>query len=477
MNKIMPKLSLHWRILIGLGLGVAWSILAIFMHWHAFTADWIAPLGEIFLRLLKLIAIPLVMFSIITGVAGLSDIKKLGTLGTKTIFIYTLTTVLAIGIGLAVVNIIKPGNKLSSSQLIENRLEYERWRQSNPSISPVDAKNILSDPLYAQYLNSSDGKTPTVSSDVSKRIEAAAIQKQQSPLQFVVDMVPENIVSSLTNNTLLLQVIFFSLFFGIALKKIPENHGASLVQFFEGLNQVYLKMIDMIMSVSPYFVFSLMAGKLTEMAGDSTDSLWEMLGVLIGYGSTVILGLVIVLFGVYPVLYAWMGSSKNTGTFLQRYVFFFKAMGPAQLLAFTTSSSAATLPLTLDCVHNNLKVSKETSGFVLPIGATINMDGTSLYQAVAVVFLAQFHWIDLSFSQQLTIVLTAGLASIGSAAVPSAGLIMLIMVLQSVNLNPAWIAIILPIDRILDMCRTTINVSGDGLVASLVEKWEQKNNN
>lgn len=470
----MIKIALHWRILIGLAFGVIWSVLALHFNWQTFTADWVAPFGEIFLRLLKLIAIPLVMFSIITGVAGLSDIKKLGSLGGKTLLLYALTTVVAISSGLAIVNLIKPGAQIENTLRIENRLQYERWVKNTPGSAVADGKSYLTDPAYSGFLNESDTAIWAVSSDVSKRIQAAAEQQKQGPLQFVVDMVPDNIVASLTNNTLLLQVIFFSLFFGIALKKIPDEYSSLLVPFFEGLNHVYLKMIDMIMAVSPYFVFSLMAGKLTEMAGSSTDALMEMLGVLLSYGTTVVLGLAFLLFGFYPLLFVMFGKTANPLTRRQKYVFFFKAMGPAQLLAFSTSSSAATLPLTLDCVHYGLNISKETSGFVLPIGATINMDGTSLYQAVAVIFLAQFHMIDLNFSQQLTIVLTAGLASIGSAAVPSAGLIMLIMVLQSVNLNPAWIAIVLPIDRILDMCRTAVNISGDAVVASIVEKWDSK---
>lgn len=454
--------------------GVAWSFFAIKFGFTSFTEDWIAPFGVIFMNLLKLIAVPLVMFSIITGVAGLSDMAKLGRMGAKTIVLYSVTTLFAISLGLGLVNLFKPGDSISKEQLVTNRIKYEKWRDFHPEIQPVDERRVSDEPAFAEFIIG-----VVVEDDAEKKVEdkiqQAESQKGKGPLSFLVDIVPDNIINSLSDNGLLLQVIFFSIFFGIALKKIPPQYAEKLLFFFEGLNHVYLAMVEMIMTASPFLVFSLMAGEMVKMAGDNIDALIEVLLVLTKYGLVVIAGLAFLLFVVYPSMFALFGYQEDrTRNFFLRYLFFLKSMGPAQLLAFSTSSSAATLPLTIECVNKNLKVSKETTSFVLPIGATINMDGTSLYQAVAVVFLAQFHWIDLTFAQQMMIVLTAVLASIGSAAVPSAGLIMLIMVLQSVNLNPAWIAIILPIDRILDMCRTVINVSGDGLVASLVERWEQK---
>jgi len=204
-----------------------------------------------------------------------------------------------------------------------------------------------------------------------------------------------------------------------------------------------------------------MAGVMAKLAGDDLNKVKEIFASLAWYSFCVVLGLGLIVFAIYPAVLSF---------FMKRSVFgkFLKAIYPAQLTAFTTSSSVATLPMTMECVEENIGVSRTTTSFVLPIGATVNMDGTSLYQAVAVIFLAQMHMVDLDFMQQLTIMLTATLASIGAAAVPSAGLIMLIVVLGSVGLNPAWIAIILPVDRILDMCRTVVNVTGDATVSSIV---------
>jgi Na+/H+-dicarboxylate symporter len=284
---------------------------------------------------------------------------------------------------------------------------------------------------------------------------------------FIVDMVPSNIFISLNDNSLMLQVIFFALFFGIALLFLPEGKGDAALAVVQSVNEVFLKMVDMIMRGAPFFVFALLAGTFSKMAGDDAGAVLEIFRGLMWYGLTVILGLALVLFVIYPgIVVAFVRHIS--------YAQFFKNLGPAQMLAFSTSSSAATLPVTMECVNENMRVSEKVSSFVLPIGATVNMDGTSLYQAVAVVFLAQFHAVDLSLAQQLTIITTATLASIGSAAVPSAGLVMLIIVLESVGLNPAWIAIIFPIDRILDMCRTVINVTGDATVSTLIAASENE---
>ena len=210
------------------------------------------------------------------------------------------------------------------------------------------------------------------------------------------------------------------------------------------------------------------------MAGDNPANVLEIFKGLAWYSTVVVIGLAFMIFIFYPVIMAFITAIREKKPFWSVYRHFNKAMTPAQLMAFSTSSSVATLPVTMDCVEHRLGVSKEVTSFVLPIGATVNMDGTSLYQAVAVVFIAQFHMVDLTIVQQITIVLTATLASIGSAAVPSAGLIMLIIVLQSVGLNPAWIAIIFPVDRILDMCRTVVNVTGDATVASIIATSEKE---
>lgn len=263
----------------------------------------------------------------------------------------------------------------------------------------------------------------------------------------------------------MLQIIFFALFFGVCLLLIPNDKSKPVLQFVDGALEVFLKMVDLVMRAAPFFVFALLAGVISKMAGDDLGKVVEIFKGLSWYSLTVFIGLIFMIFIVYPgIVKIWTRKVSFRG--------FYKAMSPAQTLAFSTSSSAATLPVTMECVEDNLGVDKKITSFVLPIGATVNMDGTCLYQAVAVVFLAQMHMIDLTIAQQLTIVITATLASIGSAAVPSAGLVMLIIVLDSVGLNPAWIAIIFPVDRILDMFRTVTNVTGDAAVSSIIANGE-----
>jgi Na+/H+-dicarboxylate symporter len=395
------------------------------------------------------------------------DLRKLGRIGIKTMILFLSTTVLAVCIGLSVVNLFKPGNLTSDEVRLDNRLKYEVWAEKTGN-KPSDGKCLTC--LEANKQRTSEIETMTSNESgnttVQKKLEAAQAMKDQKPLQFVIDLVPENIFLSLNDMTLMLQVIFFAIFFGVTLVLIPINTAKPVIDFVDGGNAVFLKMVDLVMIAAPYFVFALTAGLLGKIAGNDLGKLIEIFKALGGYSVTVVFGLCIMLFGVYPLLMT---------IFLRRPVFktFFKAMGPAQLLAFSSSSSAATLPVTMDCVNEGLKVPKHISNFVLPIGATVNMDGTSMYQAIAVVFLAQFHMIDLSVAQQLTIVAMATMASIGAAAVPGAGLIMLIVVLTSVGLNPAWIAIILPVDRILDMCRTVVNVTGDATVSSIVAGSEK----
>jgi Na+/H+-dicarboxylate symporter len=272
----------------------------------------------------------------------------------------------------------------------------------------------------------------------------------------------------------MLQVIFFAIFFGITIVLLPRSRMEYVIGFCSGANDIFIKMVDIVMQGAPFFVFALMAGKLAEMAGDDINRMGEIFYALGKYTLVVLLGLAIMVLVIYPILVSTYLSNKYKFSFTKSFSYFLKGIRPAQLLAFSTSSSAATLPVTMECVHDNIGVDEEVSSFVLPIGATVNMDGTSLYQGVAVVFLAQFHMIDLSIAQQLTIILTATLASIGSAAVPSAGLIMLIIVLESVGLNPAWIAIIFPVDRILDMCRTVVNVTGDAAVSTVIASSENR---
>ena len=460
----MKKMALHWKILIGMFLGVLWALFSGSVGLNKFTIDYIDPFGVIFINCLKFIAIPLVLFSIVGGVAGLGDVRQLGRIGAKTLGLYLITTVASVTLGLSLVNLLEPGqNSLEDS----NRLRYEIWAKSE-GIAVKDGRNLLktADPQIVKKIEASldeEKSSSDYQSMMSKKENAKG--RKTGPLQPLVDMVPENLVAAFSSSKLMLQVIFFALFFGIALSLMQTEGSKKVHRFFNAMGDVFIKMVNMIMALSPFFVFCLMAGVLAKIANTPAElfTLFQTLGL---YSLVVVLGLALLLFVFYPLLQRIFGVHFG-------YREFYQKMSPAQFLAFSTSSSAATLPVTIKCVQEGLKVPKKVSDFVLPIGATVNMDGTSLYQAVAVIFLAQFHGVDLSMSQQLGIVATTTLASIGSAAVPSAGLIMLMFVLNSVGLNPMWIVIIYPIDRILDMCRTVINVSSDATVAAIVAKTEE----
>jgi proton glutamate symport protein len=415
----MKKLALHWQILLGMALGVLFGFLAIqFTNGDQFVVDWIKPFGTIFISSLKLIAVPLIVASLIMGIAGLKDISKLSKMGGRTIGIYVVTTVVAVSIGLGLVNIIKPGKYISD----ETRIEL----------------------------------TENYGADAEKRKVAAEAQSNNGPLQALVDLVPQNIVGAASSNGNMLQVIFFVIFFGIGLILIPPGKAKPVVDFFDGVNEVVLKMIDLIMLAAPYGVFALLASLVVE--SPSAD-IFIALGM---YSGTVVLGLALMVFVFYPLLIVYV-TKRDLGSF-------FKGIAPAQLLAFSTSSSAATLPVTMERTIEHLGVDEDVASFVLPVGATINMDGTSLYQGVAAVFIAQAFGMDLDLMQQLTIVVTATLASIGSAAVPGAGMVMLVIVLQSIGVPPEGLALIFAVDRPLDMCRTVVNVTGDATVSMLVAK-------
>ena len=422
------KLELHWKIIIGLLLGLLYGIFAASQGLTSFTSEWIAPFGKIFLNLLKLIAVPLVLSSLITGVASLSDTKKLSRIGGKTITIYVVTTAIAVTIGLISVNILQPGNTV-----------------------PEDMKTKLQE---------------TYKSAASGRMEAAAEVKDRSVLQPLVDMVPSNVFSSASNNRNMLQVVFVAIIVGIALIQIPKNKGRPVLDFFEGINELVIKLVDNIMLIAPIGVFALISDTITSVAGDNLNNILELLSALGYYMLAVIIGLVLQMAITYTFVLKSF-SKMNLKTFYQ-------GIAPAQLLAFSTSSSGATLPVTMERCEEELGVSEEVSSFVLPLGATINMDGTALYQAVAAVFIAQTIGMDLALGAQLTIVFTAVLASIGTAAVPGAGIIMLIIILEAVGVPSAGIALILGVDRILDMMRTVTNVTGDASVAVAVHSSEIK---
>ena len=462
----MKKLALHWKIIIGMVLGVIWALLSSSLGWSEFTINWIDPFGTIFINLLKLIAVPLVLFSIIAGVANIGDPASLGRMGGKTLGIYLVTTILAISLGLILVNVFAPGKLIDDQSRIDNRISYEIWADSQ-GYEIKDGVNYLQDPEFMERAQeiSELSKSELQDAAVEDKMKTANESKESTPLQPLVDIVPSNFFSSLADNGKMLQIIFFSVFFGICLLFIPEDKSAPVLRLVDGINEVFLKMVDIVMQAAPFFVFALLAGVVSKMAGNDVGKVLEIFKGLGWYSLTVLAGLLLMIFVIYPMILKLFVRQIP-------YVGFFKSMSPAQTLAFSTSSSAATLPVTMECVEQNLGVNKKITSFVLPIGATVNMDGTSLYQAVAVIFLAQIHMIDLTIGQQITVVLTATLASIGSAAVPSAGLVMLIIVLSSVGLNPAWIAIIFPVDRILDMFRTVVNVTGDATVTSIIADGE-----
>lgn len=416
----MKKIALHWQIIIGILAGLLFGFICVQIPGgKTLVVDWIKPFGTIFINLLKLIAVPLIIVSLIKGVSDLKDISQLSKLGFKTIGLYLLTTVLAVSTGLIAVNVIEPGLLISE----ETRSEM----------------------------------TQTFGDDISLKVEEVHLANQErGPLQPLIDIVPENIFESASANSNMLQVIFFCLILGVAMVMLPFEKIKAFKGVLDAGNEIVLKIVDLIMLSAPFGVFALLAALVVE--APSAD-IFKALGA---YGLTVVIGLVVMTFGVYGVFVRLFGKIKLKE--------FYKAVSPAQLLGFSTSSSAATLPVTLECVEDNLNVRKEVSSFVIPIGATVNMDGTSLYQGVAAVFIAQVMGNDLSLAQQLTVILTATLASIGTAAVPGAGILMLVIVLESIGVSPAGIALIFAVDRPLDMLRTITNITGDCMVALIVDR-------
>jgi len=419
----MKKLALHWKIIIGMILGIIFGFIMNSVGGQQFVTDWIAPFGTIFINLLKLIAVPLILASLIKGISDLKDISKIKSMGLRTIGIYITTTIVAIVIGLSIVNVVKPGNGMPQETIEKIKLKYEN-----------DA-------------------------GVTDKLMKASAQKDAGPLQALVDIFPSNIFTAL-GEAKMLQVIFFALFVGICLLLIGEKKAKPLVKFFDSLNEVVMKMVDLIMLFAPYAVFALMANVI--IAFDDTEILIKLL-----YYAFCVVGGLILMIGFYLILVS-VYTKKSP-------MWFLKQISPAQLLAFSTSSSAATLPVTMERVEEHIGVDKEVSGFVLPVGATVNMDGTSLYQGIAAVFIMQVIWPEgLTFTNQLVIIITALLASIGSAAVPSAGMVMLVIVLESIGfpaeLLPIGLALIFAVDRPLDMCRTVVNVTGDATVSMMVAK-------
>jgi len=421
------KLPLHTKILLGLVAGLLFGLLCIFTGIpSSFVVDYIKPFGTIFVNALKMIAMPLILASLIVGVSNLGDISKLSRMGGKTIAVYLVTTVLATTIGLSIVNIIKPGKIITE----DTRSELMEMFEQDATQRTGDAKKL----------------------------------REEGPLQPLINVIPSNLVNSASENRNMLQIVFFAIIFGVALLQIKSKKKDVVIHFFAGLNDVVIQIIHYIMMFAPYGVFALIATLIVEIAGDNPAKALEVLGALLSYSATVLLGLALMILVVYPSVFKIFTKVK--------YNNFFKGIRDAQLLAFSTSSSSATLPVTMESVEKNLNVSEEVSSFVLPLGATINMDGTSLYQSVAAVFIAHAMGLDLSLTSQLAIVLTAVLASIGSAGVPGAGMVMLVIVLESAGIPAAGLALIVAPDRPLDMCRTIVNVTGDATVAMVVASTE-----
>ena len=418
--------KLHWQIILGLVLGLAYGVFAAAVGWSEFTADWISPFGTIFLNLLKLIAVPLILASLVVGVASLRDLKKLSRIGGKTLGLYLLTTTLALSIGLVLVNTLQPGKTVSP----ETRTKLEQTYQDEVEMSRQMAEEA----------------------------------KGRGPLQPLVDLVPSNFFNSASDNGNMLQVVFVAIFIGIGLLLIPKEDAEPLLSVFRSLNELVIRLIELIMYTAPIGVFGLLADAITSIATGSAGNIVSLLGALGFYCLTVVIGLAIMVFAVYPFF-----MSMFTPISIGEY---FRAIAPAQLVAFSTSSSGGTLPVTMEVSEKNLGVSEEVASFVLPLGATINMDGTALYQSVAAVFIAQVLGIGLALTQQLNIVLLATLASVGAAAVPSAGTVMLVVILESIGVPSAGIALIWAADRPLDMLRTTNNVTGDTMVASVIAASE-----
>ncbi|MCS4436829.1 dicarboxylate/amino acid:cation symporter [Aquiflexum gelatinilyticum] len=424
---MLKKIPLHTQIIIGLVLGLVVGLVMIKFGVDPYIIiNFVKPIGTIFINSLKMIAVPLVFASLVIGVANLGDVSKLSRIGGKTLLAYLITTIIAISIGLLLVNVFKPGKSLPQA---------------------------TRDSLMSLYDDT-----------VGSKSDQAAQVTTQGPLQPLIEIVPENIVQAAADNSSMLQVVFFAIIVGIALLQIPKEKAKNFTSFFDAFNDVIIKIVEYIMLIAPYGVFALMASLIVEIAGEDPDSAVELLLALLKYTLVVLGGLFLVVFGVYYVLLKSFTKIP--------FITFLKAFRPAMLLGFSTSSSSATLPVTMKIVEEEIGVSEEVSSFVLPLGATVNMNGTSLYQAVAAVFIAQALGMDLTISQQLTIVLTATLAAIGSAGVPGAGLIMLIIVLEAIGVPGAGIALIIAPDRILDMFRTVVNITGDAAVCVAVASTE-----
>ena len=414
---------LYAKILIGMLAGVLIGIAALTFQQTGFVNNWVRPWGQVFIRLLQLIAVPLVFVSLVKGVIGLSDIGKFSRIGIRTIILYLLTTAFAVTVGMSLGLVVRPGQFVDRQTVVSMQENYK--------------------------------------SVVAQKKAEADTMKNSGPLSFLEEVVPDNFVAATSDNRKMLQVIFFAVLFGIAALCIERTKIAPVEQLFDSLYHILLKVIDFVILFAPYGVTALMAGLVIDFSGNLS-----MFGALAVYAITVVSGLLFLISVFYPTLIYLFTKMKPN--------FFIKTMYPVQLFAFTTSSSAATLPLNLETTENKLGVSNEVTSFVLPVGATINMDGTSCYQAIAVLFIAQVIGIDLTLMQLFTIILMTIISSIGTPSIPGGSYVILTMVLASVGIPPEGLALILGIDRPLDMLRTAVNVTGDATVAAIVDTQNNK---
>ncbi|MFO7924005.1 MAG: dicarboxylate/amino acid:cation symporter [Bacteroidales bacterium] len=428
MWKKWKNLPLWGKIVAGMAGGLVWGILAVIFGLSLFNEQWIKPFGTIFLNMLKLVAVPLIFVSLVKGMASLTDISKLSRIGLKTLGFFMASTVVAITVGLLIVNIMKPGHAFPDSRRAEMQEQYA---------GTVGEKESIADQV-----------------------------KTGSPLDFLVDIVPENVVNAAADNSNILQIIFFAILFGLAVALIPHEKVKVVKDVFDGLNEIVLKIVDLIMKTAPAGVFALLGTLVVEFTGDDVSESLDLFASLGLYIVATVLGYLVMIFIIYPLI---LRLITPVG-----YRDFYRAVSPAQMIAFSTSSSAASLPISMEVVERDLGVSKTISSFVLPIGTTINMDGTSLYQAVGAVFIAQAFGFDLTMAQQLTIVLTATLASIGTPGVPGGGVVMLVIILTSVGLPAEGLAMVLALDRPLDMLRTVVNVTGNCAASTVIAKSEKE---
>jgi Na+/H+-dicarboxylate symporter len=418
------KLPMHTKILLALVAGAAFGFAANRLEFAGFVITYLRPVGTAFIKLISMVVVPLVFVALLVGTASLKDIRSLGRIGIRTLILYVSMTAIAVGIGLTLANLVRPGAGFSQ-----------------------ETKQQLMNGAAAQ---SGSAKPGSSGSKAGPALERPSIK------DLLLNIIPANPVRSLAEGEML-QVIFFAVLMGVCLTMIPPDRAKPVIAFLEGANEIFVKMVHVIMQLAPYGVFALIAAVVADFG-------LGIILMLIKYCATVLVGLLLYMLVVYSAILKFLA---RTG--VRR---FFRGLRPAQLVAFSSSSSAATLPVTLKCATENLGVSRSVASFMLSVGASVNMDGTALYQGVATVFIAQFYGIHLEVGQQLMVVLTATLAALGTVGIPGAGVVMLAMVLRSVGVPLEGIGIIMGVDRFLDMCRTAVNVTGDSVCMMVIAASE-----